>query len=189
MPSFSLKVCSLQIYFAPGSKLSRHALYILHALPTCFFDDVKQNLGSQKAGPVRLELETNEVERVSVSALFLCFSVRCEGLFWPIQFLGPKMIGKPCVGRAKQAQKPDIMSGTHWCPRTSQNLCQKKMAIREYHQQLLMLILIILSQQAWQHHGEEKAMVGPATPRKIPAFAISMNFYIATISGARSFAI
>lgn len=72
-------------------------LYILHARPTCFFNDVKPNLGSQKAGPVRLELETNEVERVFVSAL-LCFSVRCEGLFWPIQFLGPMMIGKPCVG-------------------------------------------------------------------------------------------
>lgn len=72
-------------------------LYILQALPTCFFDDVKPNLGNQKAGPVRLELETNEVERVCVCAL-LCFSVRCEGLLWPIQFLGPVMIGKPCVG-------------------------------------------------------------------------------------------
>lgn len=63
------------------------------------------------------------------------------------------------------------------------------MAIREYHQQLLLLILKIVSQQAWQHHGGEKTMVGPATPRKILAFTISMNFYIATISGARSFAI
>jgi len=36
---------------------------------------------------------------------------------------------------------------------------------------------------------KRKTMVGPATPCKTLAFTSLMNFYIATISGARSFAI
>lgn len=145
-----------------------------------------QTMGSQKAGPVRLELETNEVERVCVCAL-LCFcTLRRLVLTHPV--LGPMMIGKPCVGSwAYRRRNPTCQEPTG-VPKHLR-ICAKKMAIREYHQQLLLLILKIVSQQAWQHHGGEKTMVGPATPRKILAFTISMNFYIATISGARSFAI
>lgn len=137
-------------------------LYILHALPTCFFDDVKPNLGSQKAGPVRLELETNEVERVSV---------RCEGLFWPIQFLGPMMIGKPCVG--SWAGVPGHL-----------RICAKKMAIYKG-----------ISSTATIAHIDNCFPARVATPRRRKnhggalAFTNSMDFYIATISGARSFAI
>ena len=119
---------------------------------------------------------------VSVCARF-CVSVRCDkACFGPSSFWARWWLGNP-VSEAEHSRRRNPTS------------CQEPtavpghLAIREYHQQLLLLILIIVSQQAWQHHGGEKTMVGPATPGKILAFTISMNFYIATISGARSFAI
>lgn len=53
-------------------------LYILHALPTCFFDDVKP-WEAKKLALCVLNWKQMKLS-VSVCARF-CVSVRCEGLF------------------------------------------------------------------------------------------------------------
>ena len=148
MPSFSL-VCSVQIYFAPRSKLSRHALYTARAANMFLW--WCQTMGSQKAGPVRLELETNEVERVCVCAL-LCFcTLRRLVLTHPV--LGPMMIGKPCVGSwAYRRRNPTCQEPTG-VPKHLR-ICAKKMAIRG------------ISSTATLAHIENCFPAGVATPRR-----------------------